>query len=70
MEATALFAAPAHLDEDGEQLDSDGEQEDDHTSVCNLEDRGVSQLTSDMDDADVEDTIVVSSADLHSIEHN
>lgn len=66
--AVALFAAPAHIDEDSQQSDSDGEQ--DHASVCSLEGRGISQFADDTDNADTEGDIVVSSADLHGTEHN
>jgi hypothetical protein len=64
----ALFVAPAHIDEDSQQSDSGGEQ--DHTSVCGLEGRGMSQLADDMDNADAEGDIAVSSADLHGTEQN
>ena len=63
-----LFAAPAHVDEDSQQSDSGGEQS--HASICGLEGRGMSQLADDMDNADTEGVIAVSSADLHGTEHN
>jgi len=63
-----LFVAPAHVDEASQQSDSGEEQ--DHTNVCGLEGRGISQLANDMDNADTESDIAVSSADLHGTEHN
>jgi len=55
MGVVALFAAPAHIDEDSQQLDSGGEQ--DHASICSLEGRGILQLTNDMNNADAEGDI-------------
>ena len=60
--------APAHVDKASQQLDSGEEQ--DHTNVCGLGGRGISQLTDDMDNADTESDIAVSSANLHGTEHN